>query len=609
MKHLPLFLAFILLPSLSFSQIQWSEQRTVASGIGFLHQVCSSDFDGDGDPDLAVASSSNNRGVYWLENLGQNEFTTHAVGNDVYSPRSVFSIDLDQDGDEDILAADRLYHGKILWWENDGSGSFTQHLVYGELDGAESVYVADLDNDADLDILGVASGSACPEDISWWENDGDQNFTMHVIDPDFTYASDITAADIDLDGDLDVIATAGYYEFTGGIGWWENHGLGEFERHIIQDDYFRAGNPLAADMNGDEIIDILARAGDLNSLGWWAGDGTPANGGWEYNLVSDTYTSARGMEVPDIDGDGVLDILGCAWIGDKISWWRNSGTGVFTEYVIANYVNSPTDVLAVDLDGDGDLDVVATLSDEQMVVWWENLGSPWPVQLTMIPQTSIIPPEGGELLYDVQLTSDLPVTIPGLTFWTSIELPNGQIFSPLSGINFTHTPNMEVYATGLVQAVPSLAMPGVYTFFGNIGFNYDPLVQHHFTFMKHWHLLNSPNAFYPADWKATTPTDFMTSASNGSDLTAQPSGFKLSDAWPNPFNPSTKFRVELPESADLMVRVFNVTGQQVLEVTNGTFSAGVHTFTVNGSGISAGVYFVMAETESWQGMQKVVYLK
>ncbi|MCA9230365.1 MAG: VCBS repeat-containing protein, partial [Planctomycetales bacterium] len=66
-------------------------------------------------------------------------------------------------------------------------------------DGAESVFAADVDGDGDLDVL---SASSLDHKIAWYENDGSQNFTSHTITTSAEGASSANAADLDGDGDL-----------------------------------------------------------------------------------------------------------------------------------------------------------------------------------------------------------------------------------------------------------------------------------------------------------------------------------------------------------------------------------------------------------------------
>jgi len=57
----------------------------------------------------------------------------------------------------------------ITWRENDGSQNFTEHTIDSSLSGARSVYAADVDGDGDIDVIGAAF---LDDEITWWENLG-----------------------------------------------------------------------------------------------------------------------------------------------------------------------------------------------------------------------------------------------------------------------------------------------------------------------------------------------------------------------------------------------------------------------------------------------------
>ncbi|GBE29207.1 LVIVD repeat protein [bacterium BMS3Bbin04] len=82
--------------------------------------------------------------------------------------------------------------------------------------------------------------------------------------------------------------------------------------------------------------------------------------------------------------------------------------------------------------------------------------------------------------------------------------------------------------------------------------------------------------------------------SSETSLQPIPSSFSLGPASPNPFNPSTTITINLPDAAELNVHVFNITGQRVAELANGSYSAGTHQFTFDASGMASGIYFVRA---------------
>ncbi len=78
------------------------------------------------------------------------------------------------------------------------------------------------------------------------------------------------------------------------------------------------------------------------------------------------------------------------------------------------------------------------------------------------------------------------------------------------------------------------------------------------------------------------------------NLSEIPNSYGISSVYPNPFNNITTVTVGLPAESVLRMNVFNILGQQVLTVTNNRYSQGYHTFTIDGTGLSSGVYFVQA---------------
>ncbi len=86
--------------------------------------------------------------------------------------------------------------------------------------------------------------------------------------------------------------------------------------------------------------------------------------------------------------------------------------------------------------------------------------------------------------------------------------------------------------------------------------------------------------------------------------------FRLEAIYPNPFNPTTTVNVSLPVAAELKVAVFNTLGQQVAELANGSYNAGSHNFTFDGTSLASGIYFVHASVpKEMNQIQKVVLMK
>ena len=97
----------------------------------------------------------------------------------------------------------------IAWYENDGAAdpSWTAANIATSANGATDVHVADMDGDGDLDIV---SASANDDTIAWYENDGasDPSWSAADIATSADGAYDVHVADMDGDGDLDIVSAS-----------------------------------------------------------------------------------------------------------------------------------------------------------------------------------------------------------------------------------------------------------------------------------------------------------------------------------------------------------------------------------------------------------------
>ncbi len=76
------------------------------------------------------------------------------------------------------------------------------------------------------------------------------------------------------------------------------------------------------------------------------------------------------------------------------------------------------------------------------------------------------------------------------------------------------------------------------------------------------------------------------------DMSQLPDEFGLSQNYPNPFNPTTNIRYQMGETGEVRIDVFNIVGQRVATLVNGTRTAGSHTIQFDGTRLSSGVYLV-----------------
>ncbi len=135
---------------------------------------------------------------------------------------SVEIADVDADGHLDLVTASYA-DGKIAWFQNDGAvdPAFTENVISTSAAGARDVTTADMDADGDLDIL---SASYVDDKFAWYENDGSAtpSFTERLVSQEGDGPRAVAAADMDGDGDIDVVGASlnddevGYFENTDG---------------------------------------------------------------------------------------------------------------------------------------------------------------------------------------------------------------------------------------------------------------------------------------------------------------------------------------------------------------------------------------------------------
>jgi len=99
-----------------------------------------------------------------------------------------------------------------------------------------------------------------------------------------------------------------------------------------------------------------------------------------------------------------------------------------------------------------------------------------------------------------------------------------------------------------------------------------------------------------------------------SDVKLIPSDFLLQQNFPNPFNPSTEIRFDLPEEGHVELSVFNMQGQKVRTLESGIMTPGYHAIiwngtNNNGSRVSTGMYFYSIQTNKFQAVRKMLFLK
>lgn len=348
------------------------------NGPGDIHTKSVGDLNGDGLEDLLVAGTGG--AIAWYENPSLVKHVITTKGGRWSTDAEIG--DIDGDGDNDIVTSDWYQNNRIVWFENSGAGkSWTMHII-GQ-PKAHDIEIGDFDRDGDLDIVTRTQGGDGNK-IQVWRQDSGVSWTRRASPISCPTGEGLTIADIDRDGDLDIVIEKRWYETPSNII------EGTFKRHIYSTSWTHG--PVVAktgDMNKDKKVDIVLTPsegkGGSYRTSWFEAPADPTGNWTEHIIDNGIETVNHSLGVGDMDGDGDLDVVTAEMHQganpDEVRVYINKGKGLsWKKQVVATTGSHNTRL--VDLGGDGDLDIFgANWSGSKKVELWENLSGPYALSL------------------------------------------------------------------------------------------------------------------------------------------------------------------------------------------------------------------------------------
>lgn len=365
----------LLVSCASFSQNYSLVTDTPFTGTtdGSTHLV---DIDGDGDLDFFNSGDKGGKGFQGIAELfkndGKGNFTlvTGTPFPGVENASAAFA-DLDNDKDLDLILTGNVSTGKIAHlYKNDGKGNFilVTNTPFLEV-SAGDVVVADLDNDKDLDVIISGYNTATTGRIAIiYKNDGKGTFSIFTNTPAFDVVDegDVDVADLDGDGDVDLVVTGdnGPSEIT---SLFLNDGKGVFTKDIVASTLFqdlRDSDADIADIDGDGDKDVLinGRFGKNDRVAHLYIN----NGKGSFTLANETPFiggNAGTVDFADLDNDGDMDVILSGYEvvapNRRVRMYYNNGKGIFTEQTLESFIGiNNSDIAIGDVNSDKKKDVI-----------------------------------------------------------------------------------------------------------------------------------------------------------------------------------------------------------------------------------------------------------
>ncbi|GEM_PF-6715937 len=423
---------------------EYERRSSITDAIDGWVDFSSADFDNDGSPDyVGTVSKMDNIEVRYNQagNFGSSDFIESSTSADVYE---LLTTDYNGDGTQDVISVSRGDH-KIALYPGATNGFESQRVIGKDTSRSLKIEKADLNGDGDVDLIRANPGD---KTVSWHENRSDGYSKEKVIAdslellslvragnltddnlPDLlvwsgtnlilfknsengfeepTYLSqnmgpeasssnewnDLDLADVDSDGDLDIVTTSTWEHR---VGKFINREDGFSDLQIINNDNL-SGIIETGDIDGDQDKDIILGKNEgppdktiaymINNAGNFSGvKGVDSMGYAEPTLVN--------VKSGDLNNDGLVDVV-VRLNESSIYWVENDSASFSSPKLITKSAKGKGAIAISDINNDEYPDIISASPKDSKIAWYENRA------------TSTATPGNKEIVGDYRLKQNYP---------------------------------------------------------------------------------------------------------------------------------------------------------------------------------------------------------
>jgi hypothetical protein len=310
--------------------------------------------------------------VFWYENPG---FERHDVSVTPYLDVGAALGDITGDGRPNLVAGQGIRHNDVYWFEipDDPRDQWTPHRITDSFEKYHDLAVADIDDDGDPEVVGLSQNS---ETIFYYDVPPDPHLSpwpdrnCHIV-AENRDVEGLEVLDIDDDGQTELLAGTSLYRRaeTEDSGW---------EAAPIVSDWDRT-RAAVADLDDDGDLEVVLSEGDSPEYGTHPGRLAwfdPPD--WEPTVLRDDLFCPHSLQIADFSGNGYPDIyVGEMGLGENRTpqqlLFLNHGDAEFEQRAVATGVETH-EAKAVDLTGDGRPDIVGKsyTPDHHVDVWYNE---------------------------------------------------------------------------------------------------------------------------------------------------------------------------------------------------------------------------------------------